>query len=242
MAYTDGDQGSVVTFVSRREFNYGEATYDRTNVFALNYLWEIPGRQIRNSALRAITGGWQLSGITRFQSGAPLRLSASLKTGCSIAGAPCAAVTTNNYGTDITGGGDGWRAVMTGNPVLPKDQRTVSRYFDTSVFAPPALAQQVTDMAGVLRVLATGNTPATFGRGPGINNTDLTLFKNFRFREKLNLRFQVEAYNVFNHTQFSGVGTSAQWDQSGAQVTSNFGRVTSALDPRIMQLAVRLSF
>ena len=43
MAYTDGDQGGVVTFVSRREFNYGEATYDRTHVFALNYLWDVPG-------------------------------------------------------------------------------------------------------------------------------------------------------------------------------------------------------
>ena len=107
---------------------------------------------------------------------------------------------------------------MSGNPVLPKDQRTVNQYFDTSVFSPPALAEQVTDMAGVLRVLALGNTPVTFARGPGLNNTDLTLFKNFKFQEKVNLRFQIEAYNVFNHTQFSGVGTSAQWDQSGAQV------------------------
>lgn len=131
---------------------------------------------------------------------------------------------------------------MSGNPVLPKDQRTVNQYFNTAVFSPPALAQQVTDMAGVMRVLAMGNTPATFGRGPGLNNTDLTLFKNFKLRERVNLRFQAEAYNVFNHTQFSGVGTSAQWDQSGAQVTSNFGKVTSALDPRIMQLALRLSF
>ena len=242
MAYTDGDQGGVTTFVSRREFNYGEATYDRTHVFALNYLWEVPGGRLHSSVLRNVVGGWQVSGITRFQSGAPLRLSASLKTGCSIPNAPCAATTTNNFGTDITGGGDGWRAVMSGSAVLPKDQRTVNQYFNTAVFSPPALAQQVTDMAGVLRVLALGNTPATFARGPGLNNTDLTLFKNFRFKEKVSLRFQIEAYNVFNHTQFSGVGTSAQWDQSGAQVTSNFGKVTSALDPRIMQLALRLSF
>ena len=40
----------------------------------------------------------------------------------------------------------------------------------------------------------------------------------------------------------NAVGTCAQWDQSGAQVTSNFGKVTSALDPRIMQVALRLSF
>ena len=242
MAYTDGDQGGVTTFVSRREFNYGLAAYDRTHVFALNYLYDLPGSNVQNSVLKYVIGGWQVSGITRFQSGAPLRLTASLKTGCSIAGAPCAATTTNNFGTDITGGGDGWRAVMAGNPVLPKDQRTVNRYFDTSVFSPPALAQQVTDMAGVLRVLALGNTPSAFARGPGINNTDLTLFKNFRLAERVNLRLQVEAYNVFNHTQFKDVGTSAQWDQSGAQVTSNFGKVTSALDPRIMQLALRLSF
>jgi len=242
MAYTDADQGGVTTFVSRREFNYGEATYDRTHVFALNYLYDLPGGRLRQPVLKNVLGGWQLSGITRFQTGAPLRLSASLKTGCSIQGAPCAATTTNNFGTDITGGGDGWRAVMSGNPVLPKDQRTVNQYFNTAVFAPPALAQQVTDMTGVLRVLALGNTPATFARGPGLNNTDLTLFKNFKFKDKINLRFQAEAYNVFNHTQFSGVGTSAQWDQSGAQVTSNFGKVTSALDPRIMQLALRLSF
>uniref|UniRef100_Q01RD7 TonB-dependent receptor n=1 Tax=Solibacter usitatus (strain Ellin6076) TaxID=234267 RepID=Q01RD7_SOLUE len=242
MAYTDGDQGNVVTYVSRREFNYGEATYDRTHVFALNYLWAVPGSNVRNPLLKGVVGGWQISGITRFQSGAPLRLSASLKTGCSIAGAPCAATTTNNFGTDITGGGDGWRAHMSGSAVLPKDKRTVNQYFDTSVFSAPALAQQVTDMAGVLRVLALGNTPATFARGPGLNNTDLALFKNFKIREKVNTQLRIEAYNVFNHTQFSGVGTSAQWDQSGAQVTSNFGKVTSALDPRIMQVALRLSF
>jgi len=47
---------------------------------------------------------------------------------------------------------------------------------------------------------------------------------------------------VFNHTQFSTVGTAAQWDQSGAQVTAAFGKITAARDPRILQLALRLSF
>src|SRR6202023_3543027 len=155
MTYSDGDQGNVATYVSRREFNYGEATYDRTHVFALNYLWDVPGSRIRNSVLKSVIGGWQLSGITRFQSGAPLRLSASLKTGCSIAGAPCAATTANNFGTDITGGGDQWRAVMSGNPVL--SNKTVAQWFNTAVFSPPALAQQVTNLAGVLQVLARGN-------------------------------------------------------------------------------------
>ena len=131
---------------------------------------------------------------------------------------------------------------MSGNPVLPKSSRTLDHWFNTSVFSPPALAQQVTDLAGVVRVLARGNTPKTFARGPGINNTDLALFKNFMIREKLSSQLRIEAYNVFNHTQFSGVGTTAQWDQSGAQTNASFGRITSARDPRIMQLAFRLSF
>ena len=242
MDYSDDDQGGVATFVSRREFNYGLSSYDRTHIFAANYLWELPGSGLRNPYLKGIASGWQISGITRFQSGAPLRLSASLTTGCT-AGAPlCTATTANNFGTDITGGGDGWRAVMSGNPVLPKSARTVDRFFDASVFSSPALAQQVTDMAGVLRVLAAGNTPRGFARGPGINNTDLALFKNFKIAERLKTQLRFEAYNVFNHTQFDTVGVTARWNQSGVQDNTTFGRLTGSRDPRIMQVAIRLHF
>jgi hypothetical protein len=240
MTYSDSDQGGVSTFVSRREFDYGEATYDRTHVFAANYLWDVPGSKISNRFLKAVAGGWQISGITRYQSGAPLSLTVSLKTGCSIAGAPCAATNTNNFGTDITGGGDGWRAVMSGNPVL--SSKTFAQWFNTSVFSPPALAQQVTNMAGVLQVLARGNTPKTFARGPGIANSDLALFKNFKIVERVNTQLRFEGYNAFNHPQFSGVGTTAQWDQSGAQVNTTFGKITSARDPRILQVAIRVRF
>ncbi len=245
MAYTADDQGAVASFLSRREVDYGLANYDRTHVFAANYLYSLPGDHVGNRLLKVVTGGWQISGLTRFQSGAPLSLSVSLKTGCSLTGVPCAATTTNNFGTDILGGGGGndtWRAVMSGNPNLSGDQRNVDNWFNGAVFSPPALAQQVTNMAGVLRVLALGNTPKTFGRGPGIANTDLALFKNFKIYERVSTQLRFEAYNVFNHTQFSTVGTTAQWDQSGAQVNTTFGKVTAARDPRIMQFALRLQF
>lgn len=242
MDYSDEDKGGVVTFLDRKEWNYGLADYDRTHIFAANYLWNLPGNKLDNGFLRAVLGGWQVSGLTRFQSGAPLSLTdAALRTGCSIPNAPCAATTANNFGTDITGGGDGWRAVLSGPPTLPSDQRRVDRWFDTSVFSPPALAQQVTDMAGVERVLARGNTGRTFARGPGMNNTDLALFKNIGIG-KATAQLRIEAYNVFNHTQFNAVDVTPQWDQSGAQVNPAFGRVTSTRDPRIVQLAVRLKF
>lgn len=97
-------------------------------------------------------------------------------------------------------------------------------------------------MAGVQRVPALGNAPYTFARGPGIANTDLALFKNFTIKEKLTAQFRAEAYNVFNHTQFMTVGTKPIWDRSGLQTSADFGHVTDARDPRIMQLAIRLQF
>jgi hypothetical protein len=243
--YSDEDKGDVVTFQNRREWNYGLADYDRTHIFAANYIVNLPGNQLANGLLKGVLGGWQISGLTRFQSGAPLSLDASLRTGCSNPNAPCAATTSNSFGTDITGGGDGWRAVISGNPTLPQDQRTVDRWFDVSVFSPPALAQQVTDMAGVARVLARGNVGRRFGRGPGIANTDLALFKNIDVTGSLTAQLRIEAYNVFNHTQFDDldeIAVQPVWDQSGAQVNPAFGAVTDARDPRIMQIALRLKF
>jgi hypothetical protein len=247
MDVSDDQNGPVTTANDRREWNYGLATYDRTHIFAANYLWDLPGKNLKNSFLKAVLGGWQVSGITRFQSGEPISLvyTNGLRTGCSIPNVPCAATTANNFGTDITGGSEGWRAVQTGSAVLPKNKRTVDRWFDTSVFAPPALAQQVTDMAGVQAVLARGNAGRRIARGPGINNTDLALFKNVKVAGAVNAQLRIEAYNVFNHTQFADLedpGRNPQWDQSGAQINPAFGRVTAARDPRIVQLAVQLRF
>jgi hypothetical protein len=240
MDYSDDDKGNVTTFNDRRVWNYGLAAYDRTHVFAANYLWDLPGDRITNGFLKSALGGWQVSGITRYQSGVPLSLTASLRTGCT-AGFPCF-VPTNNFGTDITGGSEGWRAVQNGNAALPANQRTVDRWFDTSVFSPPALAGQVTDMAGVQQVLALGNVGRRIARGPGIFNTDLALFKNITLAGGPKVQLRIEAYNVFNHTQFDTVNTSATWDQSGVQTNPAFGHVTGARDPRIMQLAIQLKF
>jgi hypothetical protein len=232
MDYSDGDQGTVSTYVSRRQFDYGEASYDRTHVLAIHYLWDIPhaSRMIDNAVVKKVLDDWQISGITRFQSGAPLSLG-TLGTG---------AFTPS---TDITGGGDGWRPIMSGSPILPSDQRTVDHWFNPAVFAPPVLPGiALTNLAGVMQILALGNTPSSFARGPGLANFNLALFKNIAIRERVKATFRAEAYNAFNHTQFSTVNVAPQWNATGVQTKPLFGKVTAARDPRILQFALRISF
>src|SRR5439155_690611 len=71
-----------------------------------------------------------------------------------------------------------------------------------------------------------GSSPKDVVRGPGINNWDLTLFKNIPFnggRRRAQLRWEI--YNVFNHTQFATVDSAARFDAAGNQVNARFGQV-----------------
>jgi hypothetical protein len=212
---------NVTTYLPNRPWNYEESSYDRTHTFAANYSWESPiMAPVRIQAFRKLLAGWLISGITRFSSGAPLSM-------------PYLGVANLTSGADLTGGGDGWRPVMIANPVLPKSQRTFDRYFNPNAFLTPDTAYPY------------GNAPATFAQGPGINNWDLSLARELRFTlhdKGIVTSFGAEAFNAFNHTQFSGVNLTPKFDQTGAQVNPAFGQITSTRDPRIIQFMLRLRF
>jgi hypothetical protein len=214
MDFNDTDDSEVATIVPLRSWNYGPASFDRTHIVKINYLYDLPKLPVRNAILRAGLHGWQLSGIVSFISGQPLGANVTFTTATDITGTP-----------DLSP-----RTVVTGSAALPKDQRTFNRYFDTSVFQMPAV--------GTVGTAA----PALF-RGPGVNNWDASLGKSFRLTEKMQLRLRCEAYNAFNHTQFSNVNVGAQFNPTtGAQTNAAFGRVTAARNPRTVQLAAKISF
>jgi hypothetical protein len=225
---SEGDQNSIAVYQSPDVWNWGFAGYDRTHAVAINYVLDLPGvrRFTENALMHGIFDGWQLAGTTRFVSGAPLYW----KTGTS------AGNSNNSFGTgdlsdgaDLVGGGDGWRPVVVGNSTLPASQRTFEEWFNTAAFARPAPGDR-------------GNAGSVVARGPGINNFNMSLFKNFRVAGRGNLQFRAEAYNVFNHTQFNLVNTTLKFDATGKQVNADFGQVTTVRDPRIMQFALRLTF
>ncbi len=100
---------------------------------------------------------------------------------------------------------------------------TAQAWFNSSALSAPGL--------GLFGNLGRGAI-----RGPGRQNWDMTLIKKFAlgFREGASLDFRADAFNVFNHTQFSSVGTT--YGQS------TLGQVTSAYDPRVFQLGLTVSF
>ena len=99
--------------------------------------------------------------------------------------------------------------------------KTISQWFTTTAFALPALG-------------TFGSAGRSLVRGPGINDWDVSFIKKTQLRERVALQFRAEFFNLFNHTQFSGVGTGFG--------SATFGQVTSARNPRVSQLALRLTF
>ena len=79
-------------------------------------------------------------------------------------------------------------------------------------------------------------------RGPGFFNIDSSVVKKFKITESQAVTFRAEAYNAFNHTQFSSFDTAARFDPAGRQVSTTFGQFNASRTPRQMQLAVRFTF
>src|SRR5262249_11486099 len=159
---------------------------------------------------RAILDNWQVSGVTTFSSGEPMGFTYSLVSTTDITGGGGLGVDVNN-----TPALSGVRPDRIANAVLPNDQRTPLLAFNTAAVAAHAPSQ-----------FGRGSASKDSFRGPGINNWDMSVMKNFKWHEggrSIQLRF--ETYNTFNHTQFGGpngtgtsVDTVARFDATGKQV------------------------
>jgi hypothetical protein len=99
--------------------------------------------------------------------------------------------------------------------------RHANTYFNTSIFTYEQVGQ-------------VGNSEREFFHGPGINNFDMAITKNFSFTESKKLEFRAELFNAFNHAQFS--------NPNGLINSGTFGLVTGARAPRIAQVALKLNF
>jgi hypothetical protein len=214
---------------------YGTSSLNQTHILSLNYIYSLPFfANSKSRWLRATASGWEISGISSFMTGPPI------DTTCGIAGMAT---------------GIGGPAVCNSNGSLTVQKGTVQdpQFGATQTwFDPGALAQVAVDQ------LRADNQPGMFGylgknpiAGPGRNDWDLALMRNFRIggfgREGSSLQFRLESYNAFNHPQWSAVNFSCS-DQTapgtpcnGSQNIGN-GEVSAAYSPRILQLGLKFVF
>jgi hypothetical protein len=212
LGVASGDTEAVSPYLSPRVRDYGPLNFDRRQSLVVNYTYNLPrlGSRLGWRPATWVLDGWQLSGITMFQSGSPFTPGFS---------------TTD--GQDISGSTEGARIDVVGDPTRDVAPGT---FYNTAAFARPK--------QGTL-----GNAGSNVVYRPGINNWDISAGKRFRlFSEKRTLLIRTELYNAWNHTQYSGLYTSARFNPQGQQVDANFGTPNAARAPRNIQVSARLVF
>lgn len=208
----DFDNGTTHQDSFRPKADYAISAQDIRHRFVASYIYQLPfGRGRRFGANLGkledeLLGGWQANGITTVQSGTPLPV-----TGSNT-------LAQFNFQT-LYANWTGRQAALGG-----RVEDRLDHYFDTAQFAQPA-------------PFTLGSGPAYYDnlRGPGLNSTDFSVFKQFALAEQANLEFRAEAFNVLNQVSFGAPDTGV--------TDANFGVITSqANTPRQLQFALKLLF
>jgi hypothetical protein len=163
----------------------------------INYLYQFPFFRHRSGFSGKMLGGWQISGISQFQTGLP----------CSVAGG-------NDYAgvgldSNFNCGVNGQYWVVNGVPKIIATFGPKGQWFSTT--NPDGSPIFVKPTAGTFNDARVRNLI----HQPGFQNWNLGLFKSFPITEKAGLQFRAEAYNVWNHPNWCG--------NSGCRTTTNIG-------------------
>lgn len=215
----------LLGYTFARSFDNASAQSDKTNVLDPKLSWGLSNFDVTHNFVGSYTVQLPFDRLTPGQSG----LAYYIARGWSVSGITTFATglpitISENDDQSLTGTGADLPNYTPGKLIINKNPRKGLPYFDPTLFTQEPLGQ-------------FGNSKRRFFHGPGVNNTDLALQRKFDFTEATYLQFRAEAFNIFNHTQFNG--PSGNWNSSGV---GGFGYVTSARDPRIMQVALKLYF
>jgi hypothetical protein len=196
--------------------DYAVCDIDTANVVHLSGTYDLPvghGRMFAsgmNRAEDAILGGWSVNFIYSYQSGQPFNIA-------------CATSTTADFGCN---------ANLIQGQGLYAGPHNRTQWLNPAAFATPAAATSI-GQADYSPLGSIGQQ----ARGPGFNNVDSSLFKNFTVSDAVRVQFRAEAFNTFNSAQF------AQPSSTNYTNTTTFGSITSLRNgPRVMQLALKLFY
>jgi hypothetical protein len=198
--------------------SYGPASLNTPHIFVASYVYDLPFFKDQRGLVGHLLGGWQLSGITRVQSGQSLTITQSSDPFNSNVFSDAAGTYPGGIGIDVNPSLAPRADLVPGASTSgPKE---VSQWFNTAAFT-DAIGHFGTAGRGILL-------------GPGLQNWDLAAIRNIKVGERVSLQFRGEFFNAFNHANFTTVSTNRD--------SSTFGRITADHNPRQIQLGLKLYF
>jgi hypothetical protein len=213
--------------------NRASSVFDQRHILTISYVYSLPLFRHAAGRTKTLLGGWQVSGITTLQTGEPF----SIINGGDY---------YDNAGV-ANGVGSGSYADLVGDP-----HKNVPRGFAPGVQGPLLYNPAAYDFP-------TGLTFGDSGRNslnmPRRTNFDMGVFKRFLVRESVTLEFRAEAFNIFNHTQWTGVDNTTcgldfnagssecvYGDPANGVTASTFLRPNQAHTPRIGEFGLKIIF
>lgn len=204
--------GSWPEDVYNLKLERGDSTAEVPQRFVAAYVWDLPFGQGRrfglNRAWNALAGGWQVSGICTAQDGQPVDVEQSTNT-------------SDTYSLLQ-------RPNISGNPNLNGSARTITEFFNTSVFS-------------AATPLSVGTSPRNPIRGPGLIDFDAAVNKHWSLFERSQLEFRFEMFNLTNTPPLT-LQTRTTYNPNLPLSSQSFGQITAAGNGRILQLALKLKF
>jgi hypothetical protein len=221
---------------ARPELDWQRADFDTTHVLNFNAIYQLPfgqGKRFLNYGGWAdkILGGWELSGLGQWQSGAPITFVDTRgtfnRTARSARQTPYSSL-TNDEIQQLVGIFEANGNIYWINPAIINSTGRASEGYNQATFP------------GQIFFNVNPGDTGTVGRaiidGPAYFNVNMALLKNIRFTESMRLQFRVEAFNVLNNVNF------VQNTQFANINSTSFGQITGAFGPRELQWAARFEF
>jgi len=210
VATNESDGAAWADPIDTRNRSWGILPFDRTHIFNLSYNYSFPKLArgaFDNGVGRGILNGWQMSGITTFQSGIPIRLRFTgdiASTGQALAW----------YGSDAFNGTNAGASIGAVTPIYAGNPSGGSsalgeKYLSLSALKIPAFGQ------------SGPSQPPFYIRTPSRSNFDISFFKNFNFSESKKLQFRTGFFNLFNQAYPTQIATTGGLGASDIYLTLN---------------------
>ena len=214
----------------------GISDFNRPQRLSVSYAYELPFFRGATGVTRAALGGWQVSGVTIFQSGLPFSIYDS-SAGTAFLGQG----STPLLGASLAPGA----TIASGLSSGSVKQRAANGYLNPTTFTPASLVDPTdcTNLGADYCTTGFGDLGRNLYRGPFEQNWDVSFLKHFKIGERNDIRFAADFFNLWNHTNFANPTVTDIEQYLVDPTNSPFGKIVQTNgNPRLIQFSLRYAF